>query len=158
MTVYQTCRGCADEKRDCPVRTRVRDQLRGIGVTSIKWRCKDRIDIYPVGAPVWATTVPDTHNTEFDTEFDEDHQNCFKADFPGIVVGMKGSKALVYIANETLSADKHAFIGGPFCKIPLSRIKMREGVEPESVCKHCQRPSSAGHTEGYSCSPLRGTW
>jgi hypothetical protein len=129
------------------VRDELRDMLRGLGVTSIKWKCKSRVARINVGDPVWALTVWSTNNMGESGEPSRDY-------FPGIAVREMGTKMLIYIAPNSPGREdpELAFDGKGFCKIPLSRIERREG-EPVKVCRHCQQPEFVGHALGFSCNP-----
>ena len=155
MTAYPTCRGCVDERHDCHHRTVLRDHLHGLCVTSIKWKCKARTPRFPVGSLVWARTIPTTGKPEYDDE----HENSpIMADFSGIVIKPKRTKMLVYIERGSADeGEEYIFDGGPFCLIPLSRLRERDG-DPEKICPDCKRPASKGHALGYRCNPQKGDW
>lgn len=145
MTTYRTCVGCIDEKHDCASRDRLRKHLKGLGVTSIKWKCAMRVDRVNVGDPVWALTVAST--TDNDGEPYRDH-------FPAMAIRHCGSKMLVFIEPGSLGRNEECKFDAThsgFCKIPLSRISARDG-EREDICKSCQWPASKGHAPGYICA------
>lgn len=143
--ILRTCHGCAKEKVPCIDREAFKDALRGLGVTSVKWKCKSRVSAYEPGDPVWARTQA------FYAGHGED--GCVD-DFPATVIRVMGTKAVVFIAPGSLGAGgEYQFEANNngFCKIPLSRLKKRDGMR-ESVCRYCQMPESQGHAEGYSCT------
>lgn len=159
MTHYATCVGCQAEKA-CFVRDDFKLRVKGLGLTSVKWRCKSRVDRFQRGAPVWVITQTDLNNPTFD----EDSREYGRATgperntFPGIFIKAMGSKGLVFIHPGAPSMYEHeVFVGGPICKIPLSRMSARD-AEPEEVCMHCDRPASAPHPEGYLCNMPKMEW
>ena len=151
MTFYHACTGCELQGMPCDMRENLRSKLAGIGVTSIKWKCALRTPRFKVGQPVWANVYVATEGSEEDGRY-------VKADFPGTVCRLVGSKALVFIKPEARSdCDDYEFQpkGNGFCKIPLSRLKPRDG-EAETICPSCEQPASLGHIDGYRCAlPVR---
>jgi hypothetical protein len=149
--IYRTCQGCVLEKELCDARDAVRLRLKGLGVTTIKWKCAERVDRYKIGDPVWAMTVCG-QSADY---FEQGEQ--LRDEFPAIVIRHMGSKALVFIKPD-VEGKGHCGDGVPFeasnrgfCKIPLARLSPREG-QPEKVCRSCEQPESLGHIEGYSCA------
>lgn len=144
--IYRTCQGCLFEHEVCAAKEAVRKKLAGIGVTSLKWRCKVRRHRFEIGDPVWALTV------ESKSEYD-DYGELYRDHFPAHVIRHCGSKALVFIqpGAKGRSGDDGEFQSETgFCKLPISRLSKREG-QRENVCKGCERPESMGHAKGYSC-------
>jgi len=146
--MYRSCLGCELYRQPCGERDRVREQIRGLGVTSIKWRCKQRTPIIDAGDPVWVDTV--NGSDDYD-----DHGNPYRDEYPGTAIRQVGTKMLVYIEKHAPgrnAGDDAPFMprAGGFCKIPFSRIKRREGKR-EDVCASCDLPASKGHRGGYIC-------
>ncbi len=54
MTAWRTCVGCHLQGKPCETRNDMRKPLKGLGVTSTKWKCHEREPRYRVGGPVWA--------------------------------------------------------------------------------------------------------
>jgi hypothetical protein len=147
MTFYRTCTGCILDRKPCGPRSEVRKVLAGLGVTSIKWKCRHRMPKVRVGDPVWVLTVDSK-----DGNYDEATQS----EFPGYAVEEKGAKMVVFIENgaqdRTGCYEFDAGTNRGFCKIPFSRIERREG-RPITICRFCGWPDFKGHQEGYSCDP-----
>lgn len=138
MTTYRTCIGCANSLTDCATLAAVRKQTAGLGITSMKWRCKDRAPRFQPGDAVWARTTP-----VFGWEIMED--------FPATFISAAGSRALVKIeAGAPARNADYEFEpkngGGGYCRLPLSRLSERDG-ERQTVCKHCQ--DVGGHHADY---------
>lgn len=107
----------------------MRAQLAGLGATSIKWRCKSRVARVPIGQPVWVRTVANTGSESYDV-------------FPGIACTDLGTRMLVCIEAGAIGEQNgHKFEpnSSGFCKIPLSRIDVREG-ELVAMCQRCGNP------------------
>lgn len=139
---YRTCVGCIRQHEKCAAREVVRAQLKGLGVTSIKWKCQQRAPRFKIGDPVWMTTT---------VGYDQMGANV--ATFPGHIVRDCGSRMLVYVEPGAKS-DCEDYEFEPrnrgFCKIPLARIEEREGPSV-TICDTCELPTFKGHAEGYSC-------
>lgn len=149
MTIFRSCTGCMHQKQPCATRDALRDGLRGLSITSVKWRCADRNPRFVQGDPVWVTTVATYNATE------EEGGPC-RTEFPGVMITPMGTKGLVCIAPGTEDIDGEytfdAARGNGFCKIPLSRLRPRDG-ERDPVCPECLYPASMGHILGNACNP-----
>lgn len=153
MTHWLSCRGCVHDGPECPHRQAMRKKLRGLNVTSIRWRCAEREDRYRTGDAVWADTVSD-YGAPVEPWENEPPRDWY----PGHVVKLLGAKVLVHIARDAEGRDHGAdYPFSPrdgsqhgFCKIPLSRITEREAA-PSAICPECDVPACHGHQKGYSC-------
>ncbi|TAI67632.1 hypothetical protein [Bradyrhizobium sp. Leo170] len=148
MTFYRTCTGCVVQGQPCDARDGLRKKLKGLGVTSVKWKCADRIARFQVGDLVWVDTVADPNDYGDDGE-------PYRDEFPGVIVDAAGAKPLVFIDPGVKGkSEEAAFVAAKsngFCRIPLSRLKEREG-EKEKICQSCQWPEWKGHHPGFSCA------
>lgn len=52
MTHYATCNGCILQNQGCPKRERVRETIKGLGVTSLKFSCPARSPLFMTGQRV----------------------------------------------------------------------------------------------------------
>lgn len=146
MTAYRTCSGCMSQGKPCATKETMRASIKGLGITSVKWKCADRVSRFKIGDAVWANTYSSYGNREDD--------GAAMALFPAIVTDVIGSRAIVYINNGVLSeCEDYEFEakGNGFCGIPFGRLQPRNAA-PQSICKECRRPESFGHAEGYFCS------
>lgn len=148
--MYRTCTGCTLQGQPCAARELVKAQVKGLHVTSIRWKCAKRVNRFERGDCVWAMTIGGGDQMMDDGE-------AARGEFPAIAIRQKGSKLLVYIepgAEGVSDYDDLTFqpkdTGHGFCKIPLSRIKSREG-ERHAICKDCDWPEHKGHQPGLSC-------
>lgn len=146
MTAYLTCRGCASAKVKCEHRDAMRDRLKGLSVTSLKWKCAARVPRFVPGDPIWATT--------WDGESADGYDQWSMEDFPAVVIRMLGANALVYIKPGVDGRDsdyKFQTANNGFCKITLSRLTPRDAPR-DPVCEHCELPMSHGHQPNYCCA------
>jgi hypothetical protein len=146
---YATCRGCVRSRQKCETRDALRSKILGLGVTSIKWKCTDRQNRFEVGEPIWAYTADWHFNSGEEGNPTMDH-------FPGVVVHVCADGKITVFINKgaegrETGAEFEPLKGG-FCKIPISRLSNRDG-ERETICKHCDWPSSKGHEPSGYCSP-----
>ena len=129
----------------------MREAIKGLSITSLKWRCRSRQPAFPVGAAVWIYTVCDRSNPNYVDDGSGYRDGPEKFDFPAIVVREGYPKALVFVAEKTRDQeDEVDFSGQRFCAIPISRMRRRDAPD-EHVCQSCMQPASAGHISGYSC-------
>lgn len=147
MTAFRTCLGCRLASEYCAKRSLLSDQIAGLGLTSIKFRCRHRESLYKPGDLVWARLPYDWGDQYYPEGMASD-------DFPGVVIKeMTGSIRLVYVAQGALSPSGIDFIpkGNGFCKVRVRWLKPRDG-EREEVCGYCLQPvAQIGH--GDWCRP-----
>lgn len=148
MTFYRSCTGCIKQGQPCDTRDVLRKRLKGLGITSVKWKCGDRVARIQPGDAVWVETVADPN------EVDDDGQP-FRGKFPGVAIQERGAGMLVFIedgAQDLYEEHDVRFVArnNGFCKIPLSRITLREAPR-EEICASCSWPASKGHQAGYLC-------
>ena len=144
VTAFRTCTGCILQGQPCEARATLREKLKGLGITSVKWRCTHRTPKYQIGDPVWASTIADTTDADI------------RDDFPGLVIENAGNMHLILIEPGVRGQDDAEFIpsgnGSGFCKIPLSRLRPRNDADREKICSSCKWPARKGHQAGYLCA------
>ena len=146
---YQTCKGCANSSGDCAIRDAVKKQLKGLSVTSIKWRCKEKTPIYQVGDPVWVS---------LSTSESDEWGSQYYAFFPGIVVQNKFPKFVIYVQPSSESeCEMYTFEpngnGTGYVKQSHIHMKKRAG-DTQTVCTTCGGlPDVNGHHIEFSCHP-----
>jgi hypothetical protein len=152
MTIYRTCAGCICDKAPCESREALKMKLKGIGVTSIKWKCADRKSRFEIGDPVIARTMAGKEYIEGSGYGDA--EIAFDS-FDGIVIRNAGTKCIVFIKPGTEGGESGYIFdpqkGQGFCKIPISRLTSGNGPRVK-VCPTCENPESEGHLSGYRCS------
>jgi len=146
MTSYITCIGCALRDKKCERREGICAWIKGIGITSLKFRCDLYTPHYSPGDAVWATTWDgETAALEYG--------EWSLAEFPATVIRQIGAKVLVYIPHGTKDREDDTIFqptGTGFCKIKLSRLTKRD-APTETLCEFCSMPASLGHLNGYGC-------
>jgi hypothetical protein len=155
---YRTCTGCVFGTGYCHAREVVKAHVKGIGVTSLKWRCEYRRPVYQPGDAVWANLF--TGWEDGGDSWGREEQAF--AEFPGVVIRVKGSKAVVFIEPGASSeCEQYDFEplknGNGYVKIPLIRTRKRDALR-EHVCDCCgQVVRLKGHHEEYRCNiaPVR---
>ncbi len=135
MTSYSTCINCAADKANCTRRAEVRAAIKGVHITSVKFRCTERQSMFRRGQRVsvtwtvggdcyelnetWPATVIAEVGTRFVLSVDD-------------VASDEGTPARDYIKNERL-----------FVKVSPSRLTALD--EPDrQICKFCERAPITG--------------
>jgi len=143
MTVFRTCKNCVREKEPCERRDDLRTSLAGLGVTSVKLRCKERRPLYGTGQRVLTTwTVGDPESY---------YQDATEEAWPATVIKESGSQFLLKV--DEADSDHGTPAKGYFKSASLY-IKARVGRiapldEPTCVvCPTCARVGAGGAGEG----------
>lgn len=143
---YQTCIGCVHGTGYCHEREATKAKVKGLGVTSLKWKCKFRRPVYEPGEAVWVSLFVGMYEGDWGIETPD------YADFPGVVIRLKGSKAIIFVEPACMCRyGEYAFAprndGNGHVKVSLIHVKRREAVR-EHVCKGCERiVRLAGHED-----------
>lgn len=144
--MYRTCTGCTLQGQPCAARDLVKAQVRGLHVTSIRWKCEERKPRFAPGDAVWVKTSAGGDQV---SRYG-DHEMII-AEFPGHVIEQVGSKLRVFVQPGAKSSEEEdvEFIttGRGFCKIPFGRIRERTG-EWQPMCATCEMPAHLGHDQG----------
>lgn len=138
MAKFRTCIACKLAATDCEARRAFAAATRDLRITSVKWRCASRVPVFAPGDPCFARTVP------FQQGHPDDEEPP-KLEFPAHVIAQVSvTRFIVFIDKGALPIDdgygeEFAFEpkGHGYCKIPLSRLRPREG-EKRAVCPKCQ--------------------
>lgn len=140
---YRTCFGCVHGSGSCQERDRVKAQVAGLGVTSLKWKCKWKRLAFNPGDAVFVETIG------YEPEHDED---VYIGRYPAVMIESKGSKLICFIepgvvddgGDRPFEPKNH---GNGHVKVPLSRVSHRESIR-EHVCDFCKRiVRLAGHED-----------
>lgn len=156
MTTFRTCYGCKLEKKPCDVRKAFATRISLLGITSVKWNCVARELIYKPGDLVWAQTVV---WGEGDGQSDPPIMW-----YHAVVIRYRKARSfIVLIEPDSPGFDEPGLkersgyefsprnSGRGYCKIPLGRLRPREGTR-ENVCPVCERiPRLHGHESGHDC-------
>lgn len=138
---YGTCKGCLFEGADCAERKRIGAEIKGLGITSIKWKCAWRRSAYTVGQPIVVSILERS-------DYPGENYQC---QFGAYVVGMKGRRVLAYIpvANQFVEEPgDFEFNHRGFVGLSVDRIYRRDGIT-EPVCSRCHRTHRLDGHEDY---------
>ena len=138
---YGTCKGCTFEKTDCAERRKIGAKVRGLGITTMRWKCAWRRPAFSVGQPV---VVPILERSEYPGE-DYIHQ------FDGYVIGMKGRRVQAYIPKDNRFVETPGdfeFKSGGFVGLSMDHVEVRDGVA-EPVCNECHKTHRLDGHEDY---------
>ncbi|WPE19937.1 hypothetical protein [Shinella zoogloeoides] len=134
---YQTCRGCVHGAGFCQARENIKAKVKGLGITSIKWKCVWRRPVYLPGDAVWARLFIQYEEQGHPYGIEEP----VFGDFPATVIKMLGSKVLLFVEPQAPdSSEEYVFEpnkgGNGHVKIPIGRTRLRDaGREP--ICPGC---------------------
>lgn len=130
-----TCNGCAHDGA-CERQKDKRAALRGLGITTVKFICKERRDLFAPGQPVVFTTyVVD--------EDDEYRRGAMAVRYAGYAVQQKGAKVVGFIKPNAPDLDEAGYpfdtTGRGFVKMPIKRVAADSSREPIalSMCSWC---------------------
>lgn len=125
---YGTCKGCLSEKLACPIRFELGAKIKGLGITSIKWKCKSYEPAFQVGQPV---IVPVLERDEVSLESEYHH-------FDAYVVRMNGRRVVAYVpeANREVDGNKFEFKANGYLNLSVDDVMPRKG-EIEPRCEEC---------------------
>lgn len=139
MTYFRTCIGCKS-REDCPTKDALKASIKGLGLTSIKHRCKNRVEMFQKGDPVVVRTYSG-YSEPSDSGYGND---AVHDDYPGYFIRQNAAKALVIVKPGTHGHDygeSFPFLpknASGYLSIPLSRIRANPEGERVSM-DECQR-------------------
>ena len=132
MTYFRTCVGCKS-RENCPTKEALKTSIKGLGLTSIKHRCKERVELFQKGDPVLVRTY--SGHSEPSDGYGND---AIYDDYPGHYIRQNGAKALVVVKPGTPGVEFGEDFpfqpknGTGYLSVPLSRI--RSNPDGESLC------------------------
>lgn len=143
MTSYQTCLGCAVDRNSCSIRANVKAGIKGLGLTSVKFKCTGRVALFQPGERVYVTwNIPDYANIDWYGEAD-----WMPESWPATVVQESAERKFV-IKVDDVNSDE----GRPakewiknqnlFCKVKKSKLS-RIAEPHRSICEKCMEPMDA---------------
>lgn len=134
MTAYRTCHNCRVDRATCPRLSAIKTQVAGLNLTSVKFKCADRVPLYAPGDRVmvtWTVSLgdyPDEANDEM---------------WPATVVGEKGSQFIICVddvdSDEGTPAKSYVHNDTLYAKASANRLAVMTGGDnaPRSVCGLC---------------------
>jgi hypothetical protein len=147
MTHFRNCMNCLHEKSDCTRRLSLAAGLKGLGVTSVKFRCSARMPVFSVGQRVsvwWPVPTGDTD--------DWGRQDFSQETWPATVVAERGNRFQIVVddveSDHETPARDYIKSASLYCKVPSWRLAPLD--EPtRAVCSVCQAvPRDDGTTAG----------
>jgi hypothetical protein len=152
MTHYRTCRHCILERKPCDRRAAVAASVKGLGLTSVGFRCAHKAPLFRNGQRVSVTWPVYSEDWRYE-------DGCSLESWPATVIQKtdKGFLILVDDVDSDHETPARSYIKNTnlFCNVRPWRL---EGLdEPDrAICRHCGNPSSAdGSVPG--CDGL-GPW
>lgn len=142
MTIYSTCINCAADRKSCQRRATISRAIKGCSITSIKFRCVDRIPMFAPGQRV-SVTWPTTDDQGFvDTET-----------WPATIIVESGSRFVIQVDDVPgdLETPAREYVNNPnlFAKVTVSKLRALD--EPARIiCDFC------GGAPGDGPCPERG--
>lgn len=141
--IYRTCFGCVKAKEPCDHREILRQKLSGLGLTSIKFVCRERKAPYEPGDPAWVELYVS----------DPDEDQGYSASFPATIIRLDGTKAVARV-DAGAKSDCGCYDFEPknengFVKRPLKWFSHRVG-DRRIVCPICSALDGK-HEYGWSC-------
>jgi len=127
-----TCNGCAFDGA-CGLQKDRRTALRGMGITAVKFICRDRVDVFHPGQAVIFTTFVSN----------EEEGGVHEVRYAGYAIQQMGTKLFGYIkpGAEEVSGDDIPFEAksGGFVKIPIKRVKADDSrpTVDLALCRQC---------------------
>lgn len=144
--IYRSCYGCVHGAGSCQARDAIRDKIKGLGITSIKWKCEHRRPAFVAGEAILIDLFMGMSD-QGDIWGREEPEYGW---FAGYAIEVRGSKILAFIVPGTRSdCDEYEFQpkSNGYVKTGLARVRRRDAIR-EYVCEGCQRPARlAGHAD-----------
>lgn len=144
MTFYRPCFNCAFAKLPCARREAVAAGIKGLGLTSLKFRCSERRPAFAVGQRVevgWMVSEPDG---ECGLETTREH-------WPATVVAERGNKFQILVddVDSDYGTSARGYIKNETLYAKVSASKLRPLAEPpREVCGTCQGVAADGTVTG----------
>lgn len=143
MTYYATCAGC-EFTADCEKRRAIQKSIKGVGITSLKFRCDLRRDKFVAGQAVWFDLVASIETTDCGGSY------ISRDSFSGYVVEQLGNKVVGFVKPGTIGGNEGFPFepinnGVGFVKVPLHRVIHRDAPSVDMKrCEVCWAIPSAG--------------
>ena len=138
MTAFSTCRNCVLQRKICNRRDELRANIKGFGITSLKFNCHERRSLYQFGDRVSVTwSVPSSLCGEYD-ECDWSLET-----WPATVTMESSGKFVIRVddvkSDEGTEARDFVKNENLFCRVSPSKLKPID--EPRRLpCSSCLEP------------------
>ena len=142
MACYQTCRNCALAKTPCERRAAIATGIKGLGLTSFKFRCDVRQPLYRPGQRVsvtWKYYPPDWAYEDGDS----------LETWPATVIAETDKGFLIAVddvpSDNDLPAREYIKNDSLYCNVVAGKLSpLEEPARP--VCEHCRSALNADGT------------
>lgn len=154
MATFRPCHNCVRERQPCGRREAVRAAIKGVGITSVKFRCDERQPIFAVGQRVSVSwIVSDEGDFRYATE----------ESWPATVVAERRPKFQIVVDDVDSDHETPArgYINNESLYAKVTAAKLKPLDEPaRDVCRTCQAlgpdyPGCYGY-EGVTYRPATG--
>jgi hypothetical protein len=147
MTAYRTCRNCLFQKVECPRRAEIAAAVKGIGLTSLAFRCTLRKPLYRAGQRAqvtWKYFPPDWGYEE----------GCSLETWPATVVQETKKGFLIAVddvdSDNDLPAREYIKSDSLFCNVVAGKLAPID--EPDrAVCSYCLCPANGAGGVAGNC-------
>lgn len=134
MTAYRTCHNCALAKLPCARRDSLQTEIKGLGITSLKFACSERKPLFVHGQRV-ATTWPVSGDYD-----GEGTPEVTDETWPATIIRESGSRFLAVVddvrSDYDTPADSYFKNAGRFVRASASRLAPLD--EPvREICPAC---------------------
>lgn len=134
MGFYRPCTNCVREKAPCPRRERIATGIKGLGLTSVKFRCAEREPIFTIGQRVTVTWLV---RAESDCWYDD---GAMWESWPATVIAERGSKFQIVVddvdSDEGTPARNYIKSETLYCNVTAGKLNPLD-EPPRSVCGAC---------------------
>lgn len=127
-----TCYRCPERTRNgsrCPILQQKLDAVRGVGLSSIRFYCQTRLNLFKPGDVVEFQIYSHEHSEDW---LSGELVQGSPLDCRGIVMRNKGRKVLVYVDDDDDSTER------PIVNLYLDGL--HKTGERHPVCIHCGKP------------------
>jgi hypothetical protein len=136
MGFYRPCHNCKLERLPCARRDGIAAQIRGLGLTGVKFRCKERQPLFTVGERVNVTWLVPTGDS-----WDGYHEDRTSESWPATVVAERRPKFQILVDDVDSDYDTPArdYIKNESLYAKVTAAKLTALDEPaRNVCAVCQ--------------------
>lgn len=144
MAVYRTCYNCALAKLPCVRRDSIQTDIAGLGITSLKFSCKERKPVFERGQRVTVSwPVPD--GGEYGNDYTLEG-------WPATVIRESGARFLIVVddvpSDHETPARDYVKNESLYARVPAGRLAPLAG-EYRAICDACdQIPGDDGRYAG----------
>ncbi len=133
MTAYRTCHNCALANAPCARRAAIAEGLSGLNVTSVKFRCAERVPLFTRGQRVTVTwNVPQKDEPGY--------EDWAQESWPATVIAERGSKFQIVVddVDSDEGTPARSWMKNPTLHAKVTVAKLQPLNEPaRDLCLDC---------------------